>query len=98
MGHIRAPAAEIDRLSPAIAAVVAATNQEEGCEHYSFARHLADPEMLIISERWASAEALAAHGKSPHLKAFNQAIAGATMHDVSVKAWDGSFWRTLVGG
>lgn len=97
MGHIRAPASEIDRLKPAIDAMVAATTQEEGCEHYSFARHVGDPELLILSERWASAEALAAHGQTAHMKAFNQAIAGATLHAVSVKVWNGSFWRTLIG-
>lgn len=97
MGHIHAAPGEILRLKDALSAMLAATNAEDGCEHYSFAAHIDDPDMLIISERWASAEALAAHGASDHMKAFNRAIGGAVLKQVSVKAWKGDFWRTLAG-
>lgn len=97
MGHLRTAPGEIERLHEALSAMLAATNAEPGCEHYSFARHVDDPDTLIISERWASAEALAEHGASDHMKAFNQAVGGAKLLDVSVKSWDGTFLRTLVG-
>ena len=97
MGHIKAAPEEIVRLRDAISAAVAATNAEQGCEHYRFSVDLDDPGTLYINERWASAEALAAHGASEHLKTFNRAIGGAALTEVSVKAWNGEFWRTLVG-
>ncbi len=97
MGHIRAEAGEVARLQPALSTMLAATNAEEGCEHYSFAAHIDDPDTLIISERWASREALAAHGASDHMKTFNRAIGGAKLIETSVKAWNGEFWRTLIG-
>jgi len=97
MGHIRAAPGEIDRLRDVLTEMVARTNEEEGCDHYSFARAVGDPDLLIISERWASAEALAAHGASAHMAAFNKAIGGAQIQDVSVNAWTAEHWRTLMG-
>ncbi len=98
MGHIHTGPGEAARLKEALSAMMAATNAEEGCEHYSFAAHIDDPDLIIISERWTSAEALAAHGATAHMKAFNKALGGAVLKQVLVKAWDGAFVRTLVGG
>lgn len=97
MGHIHLGTGEAARLQAELSAQVAATNAEEGCEHYSFAGHIDDPDLLIVSERWASAEALAAHGQSAHMKAFNAVLRSAELRGVSVKAWNSEFWRTLIG-
>lgn len=97
MGHLRAAPGDVDRLKDALSTMMAATNAEEGCEHYSFARHIDDPDTIIISERWASPEALAAHGASDHMKAFNAAVGGAKIEAISVKAWTAEPWRTLIG-
>lgn len=97
MGYLRTAKGLVDKIVPALSAMMAATNAEEGCEHYSFSRHIDDPDMIIISERWASPEALAAHGASAHMKAFNQALSGVRLEGLSVKAWTGDHWRTLIG-
>lgn len=97
MGHIQAGAGEVARLKEALSAMMAATNAEDGCEHYSFAAHIDDPDLIIISERWTSAEALTAHGATAHMKTFNKALGGAVLKQVLVKAWEGEFARTLVG-
>jgi quinol monooxygenase YgiN len=97
MGELEAESGEVDRLEDALATMMAATNAEAGCEHYSFARLIGAPDTIIVSERWSSAEALAAHSASPHMAAFNRAVGGARLKRISVKAWDGTFWRTLIG-
>lgn len=97
MGHIQTGKGEVARLQQVFSTQMVMTNAEAGCEHYSFAAHVDDPDLIIISERWATAEALAEHGRSAHMKEFNKALAGADIKQVSLKAWNGSFWRTLVG-
>lgn len=97
MGTIKAAAGEVERLRQALSAQVAATLAEEGCEHYSFAIDVDDPDLVHVAERWASEEALAAHGKSEHMKTFNRAVGGAKLEHVVVKAWRGEHWRDLIG-
>lgn len=62
----------------AIAAVVAmmqASRAEDGCLDYTFARDLADPNTLVLFERWRDREALAAHGASAHMAEFQKVLA-----------------------
>ena len=44
------------------------THAEEGCIAYAFSADLVDPSKILLFEKWESAEALAGHGKSAHLK------------------------------
>lgn len=62
----------------AVAAVVAmmqASRAEDGCLDYTFARDLADPNTLVLFERWRDREALAAHGASAHMAEFQTVMA-----------------------
>jgi len=97
MGHAKLAPGDINRLNDAMRAQIEATRAEEGCEHYSFARDVLDPDTLVISERWRDNDAIAAHFKAPHMAAFNAALATATVLDVSVKAYDNGEVRTLMG-
>lgn len=42
---------------------------ESGCLSYELHPVHGDPDRFVILERWASAEALAAHDETPHMKA-----------------------------
>jgi quinol monooxygenase YgiN len=97
-GHARMAPGEIDRLLPAMEVQIAASNAEEGCLHYSFARHVNDPDLMIISERWKDRAALDAHFKEPHMAVFNKALGGAKVLDISVKAYEDGAERVLMGG
>jgi quinol monooxygenase YgiN len=97
MGHMKFAAGEGARVAPLLAEHMRVVAAEEGCELYSFAFDAADPDLVRISERWASAEALAAHGQAPHQKAFGRALRDFRMEGISVKAWEGEPWRTLIG-
>ena len=97
MGHIKLAAGEGAKIADTLVAHMAACAAEDGCEFYNLALDLVDPDLIRISERWASPAAIAAHGEADHQKAFGRALRGFTIEQISVKAYDGSFWRTLMG-
>ena len=98
MGHMKFAAGEGARVAPLLASHAAEVAKEEGCELYSFAFDAADPDLVRIAERWTSSEALAAHGQAPHQKAFGRSLRDFTMDGVKVDAWNGEYWRNLIGG
>ena len=59
----------------AIVAMVRASRAEDGCLDYTFARDLADPDTLVLFERWRDRDALAAHGASAHMAEFQKVMA-----------------------
>lgn len=97
MGHAKLGAGEIDRLAAAMEAQINATRAEQGCLHYGFSRDILEPDTMIISERWSSNEAIAAHFASPHMARFNAVLASAKVLEVSVKAYENGEVRTLMG-
>ncbi len=68
MGHIQTAPGDAAKIKDLLAAHVVRVNAEEGCEYYSFAFDVADPDTIRIAERWTSPEALAAHGAAEHSK------------------------------
>ena len=56
--------------------VVAGTVKEDGCLQYDFHLSVTDPTRLVAVERWTSREALDAHGRTPHLLAWREALKG----------------------
>ena len=59
----------------ALVEMVRASRAEDGCIDYSFASDLADPDTLVLFERWRDRQALDAHGKSAHMEQFRQVMA-----------------------
>ena len=96
MGHIKLGDGEGERARPLLAKHMADVAAEQGCALYSFAFDATDPDLVRVSERWTDAEALAAHGQAPHQKAFGRALQGLGVRDISVDAYDGTFWRKLL--
>ena len=95
-GWVRASPEDILALKVPGAAMIAATKAESGCLEYAFAIDLLDPGLLRIIERWSDDAALAAHFQTPHMAAFNQALAGTRRSGAEVKAYSAEFARTLV--
>ena len=50
----------------AIVDMVRASRAEDGCLDYTFAADLADPDTLVLFERWRDRAALDAHGIRSH--------------------------------
>ena len=58
----------------AILEMVRKSRAEDGCLDYTFARDLADPDTLVVFERWRDSAALEAHGTSDHMAEFQKAL------------------------
>ncbi|MFN4240464.1 MAG: putative quinol monooxygenase [Erythrobacter cryptus] len=76
LAKAKVSAAALEEARKAIAAMVAASNAEEGCIAYAFTQDLLEPNVLHIVEKWRDEAALAAHFATPHMAAFSAAIAG----------------------
>lgn len=96
MGTIKLGAGEGAKSAKLFADHSAVVKTEEGCEEYSFAFDAADPDLVRVAERWASVEALGAHGQAPHQKAFGKALQAHAPSAMSIDAWDGQHWRKLI--
>jgi quinol monooxygenase YgiN len=89
---------ELDRLQGEMAAMMAATHQEDGCIQYDFSRSMADPDVMLISERWRDQAALDAHFKTPHMATFNAAMGDAQVLELKVVSYEAADERVLIGG
>jgi quinol monooxygenase YgiN len=98
MGTIQLGAEEGAKAARLMAEHAARVRQEEGCEEYAFAFDAADPDLIRVAERWRSPEALAAHGKAEHQKTFGRALQAHSPQAMKIDAWDGQYWRNLIGG
>ena len=98
MGQMQFAAGEGANAAPLFAEHAARVQQEEGCELYAFSFDAGDPDLVRVAERWASPEALAAHGQADHQKAFGRSLRAFTISGTRIDAWNGEFWRTLIGG
>ena len=96
-GWVRMDAADIDRLRPAAATMIAATRLEDGCEEYAFSQDLVDPGLFRIVERWRDEAALAAHFQTPHMAVFSAALGAANRQGGSVKVYKAEVDRSLIG-
>jgi quinol monooxygenase YgiN len=57
-----------DEALAALTACIAPTHAEDGCLGYALHQDIDDPARFVFVEQWASADALDAHGREPHLK------------------------------
>lgn len=97
-GWVRLAPGEIERLAPAVVTMMRTTRAEEkGCLDYAFALDLAEPDLLRLSERWTDQAALDKHFATPHMAAFNKAMADAKILAGSIKAYTAEETRTLMG-
>ena len=95
-GWLKLAAGEFDKVADEARALVAATNAEDGCIHYSFARDIGDPDLIHIAERWRDADALGAHGKSAHMRTFNQAMGSVTREGADLWLYSAEEVRKLM--
>ena len=74
----------------ALAAVIAATRKEPGCQEYAAHVHTEDPCRVFFYERWQDQAALDGHNASAHLAAFR-----ASVGPKLAKPGELSFWKRL---
>ena len=78
---------EVAAAEEAIRALVAASRAEDGCIEYSLCFDLLDPNLVWINERWETMEALGAHSKTEHYKAWGAKAAGLGISDSSIRLY-----------
>ena len=96
-GEVRFATGEIERMKEDFVRNIEATRKEEGCEHYCYAVDLQDPNLLRVSERWRSEEALDAHMGTPHMAALMGVLGGARIEGMSIKAYRADYLKTVLG-
>jgi len=64
----------IAAMQDAIAVMEEKSRAETGCHDYTFSVELNNPNVIRITEKWDSMEALQAHFGEPHMADFQQAM------------------------
>ena len=64
----------IDAMKSAIEVMERKSRAEQGCLDYTFSVELHQPEVVRITERWESLDALTAHFQQPHMADFRAAM------------------------
>ena len=64
----------IAALQIALTEMEAASRAEEGCEDFTYSVELNNPDVIRITERWESMDALAAHFNAPHMAKMRAAM------------------------
>lgn len=84
--------AEVETTPEAVSALEAAfremeqaTRAEPGCHQYVFSQEISNRGKVRVTELWESMDALSAHFATPHMAAFNQAVAGQGPGSVTIK-------------
>ena len=95
-GWLKLATGEFDKVADQARAMVSATNQEDGCIHYSFSRDVGDPDLIHIAERWRDTEALGAHGKSAHMGEFNKAMGSVKREGADLWLYSAEEVRKLI--
>lgn len=70
---------------------------EPGCKEYGFTQDLADPRVLVLTEEWASEEALRAHMATPSFAAFAELLARVLAAPPDFRRFDAQDARPLFG-
>jgi quinol monooxygenase YgiN len=73
--RLESSAADIEAMKEAIATMETASRAESGCLDYTFSVEVSDPNVIRITEKWETMDALAAHFKEPHMADFQAAMA-----------------------
>ncbi len=67
---VKARTGQEEAVKEALLSLVEPTRKEPGCLCYNLHQSKSDPTQFMFYEQWASKEDLAAHGKTPHMKAL----------------------------
>ena len=85
---VKASQQDIASLKEAVATMETASRAEAGCQDYTFSVELNDPDVLRITEKWDTVEALQAHFSTPHMAAFQSAMGAMASPSVDVKFYE----------
>ena len=94
-GQIDIDASSRDAAAAAAVVMMQETAKEAGCALYRFAWDMEFPNRIIIVEEWATEDALKAHFVSPHMAAFQKAMAGFKILGRAIKRYEVTSGATM---
>jgi quinol monooxygenase YgiN len=94
-GTVRVPPANLDAFRPRMAAMMAASQAEDGCLDYTYAEDVTQPGLIHVFERWEGPGALEAHFQTPHLAAWRAAWPSFGVSDRRLFAYEVASERAL---
>jgi quinol monooxygenase YgiN len=94
-GTVRVPPACLDELRPHMAAMMAASQAEDGCFDYNYAEDVTAPGLIHVFERWRDQAALDAHFKSEHMASWRAAWPSFGVSDRRLFAYEVASERAL---
>lgn len=97
VGEVKFQPGELERLRGPLLKLVEASRTMPGRLHYSQSVDVADPEHLIVSQRWQDEEAMAGYYKSAELADFGKEVDETRIVALSIKAYTATFLRTMLG-
>jgi len=87
-GEIEIDAAQRDAAVAAAIQMMEATRREAGCISYTFSADLVEPGRFRIFEEWESPEALQSHFATPHMAAFQKAVASLGVRRMAIQRYE----------
>jgi len=87
-GVLESTEADIQAIKSAVKDMEVASQAEEGCHDYTFSVELSNPNVVRITECWESMDVLMAHFQTPHMAAFQAAIAENPPTSMDVKFFE----------
>ena len=94
-GTVRVPPEQLDGLRPHMAAMMAASQAEEGCLDYNYAEDVAEPGLIHVFERWRDQAALDAHFATRHMASWRAAWPSFGVSDRRLFAYEVASERAL---
>ncbi|MPT48437.1 MAG: antibiotic biosynthesis monooxygenase [Sphingobium sp.] len=92
-GTIQLPAEKLPEARAAMAEMIRASRAEPGCLHYSYAQDILVPDIIHVTEKWASADALAVHFASDHIVQWRRTWADLGISDRDLTLYEISSHR-----
>ena len=94
-GTVRVPPERLDGFRPQMAAMMAASQAEDGCFDYNYAEDVAEPGLIHVFERWRDQAALEAHFRTAHMATWRAAWPSFGVADRRLFAYEIASERAL---
>jgi quinol monooxygenase YgiN len=96
IGEVHFSDGALDALRPALARLVEAARPMPGCLHYSQSYDAADPNRLIVSQRWEDEESMNRYYQSTALYEFSREVDDATVLRMDIRSYRAEYLRTML--
>jgi len=87
-GSIEIEESSVEAIQQAAATMAVASRAEQECHSYAFYQDIENPLRFRVYEEWTDEAALAFHFATPHMAAFQAALANIKITSIRVKKFE----------